>query len=460
MIDQFSSFQVGIRNGRLREAFISSAALAAFLVIAATATAQVKQKDLIGDAVSETGARYADVDEAIKRFTLNDVLGARTFLENAKRKDASLPPVDLLLAKLYFFANNVAAGRASLEKTALENPEDPEAYLILGEQALQQRRTIEADALFNRALELTAKFNANPKRKRKFEVTARGGRAAVAELRKDWIAATNDLRELLKLDPENANAHSRLGRALFMQEKFREGYDEFVAGRKIDKKLFDPYVSAALMYDQLGKNNEAQQAFDRAIAANKTDPNTLTAYAQWLIKTGSLEKAETVLAEARRANPGTLNLLILSGVAARMTKKMKPAEDYFVEALGIAPANGDVINQLALLLIEQNEQAKRERALQFAHMSTRLNAESADAYITLAWVLFQLGRAGEADEALRRGLQFGNPSPDSSYLIAKMLSESKPDAAKQILRNALDAENPGIFIYRKDAQALHDGLKG
>ena len=154
-----------------------------------------------------------------------------------------------------------------------------------------------------------------------------------------------------------------------MQKQYKPGYDEFVLAKKANKDSLEPYVAAALMYDQLKMTSETQQAFDRALAANKTDPSTLTAYAQWLIKTGSVDKAEAVLAEARKANPGNLNLLILSGVAARMAKKMKPAEDYFIEALGIAPANGDVINQLALLLIEQSDQAKRNRALQFANMS-------------------------------------------------------------------------------------------
>ena len=113
----------------------------------------------------------------------------------------------------------------------------------------------------------------------------------------------------------------------------------------------------------------------------------------------SLTKAEAMLAEARKANPGNLNLLILSGVAARMQKKMKPAEDYFVEAHGISPANGDVINQLALLLIEQADQAKRDRALQFASMSAQLNNQNPDAQITLAWVLYQFGRTGDAETA-------------------------------------------------------------
>ncbi|HEX3598625.1 MAG TPA: tetratricopeptide repeat protein [Lacipirellulaceae bacterium] len=414
---------------------------------------------LIGDSVSEIGNRYSDVDEAIKRFSNRDILAARQFLESAKKKDPNLPPVDLLLAKMYFLAGNAQSGRISLEKTAMDNPEDPEAYLILADQAMQQGRTIEADALYEMGMALSSKFSSNAKRKRNFEIRARSGRAGVAQRRKNWDAAVADLKALLVLDPENAAGHYRLGQCLFMQKQFRDGYDQFVAAKKADKDLPEPYVAAASMYDQLKMTSETQQAFERAMTANKTDPGTLTAYAQWLIKTGAVDKAEAILADARKANPGNLNLLILSGVAARMQKKMKPAEDYFVEALGIAPANADVINQLALLLIEQADQGKRNRALQFASMSAQLNNQSADAQITLAWVLYQLARMPEADTALRNGLQLGNLSPDSSYLLAKVLvDQNKADTAKQILSSALDNESPGIFIFRKDAQELMEKL--
>lgn len=451
-------------NGRSRAAMICIA-LTLMLTTAGTARAQqvLTTQMLIGDAVNtDSLARYTDIDEAIKRFINRDVLAARTFLETAKKKDPTLPPVELLMAKMWFLGGNAVAGRTSLEKTAAENPEDPEPYLILADQAMQQRHTIEADALYDKALELTTKFNGAPKRKRNFEIRVRFGRAGVAQLRKDWDVAASDLKALLKIDPENARAHYLLGQTLFMQQQFQAGYDEFVTAKAKDKDLLDPYVAAALMYDQLKMKDKAQQAFDRAMASSKTDPNTITPYVQWLIKSGSpasLDKAETLLGDARKASPGNLSLLILSGVAAHMTKKMKPAEDYFVEALGIAPANGDVINQLALLLIEQADQAKRARAGQFAGMSAQLNSQSADAQITFAWVLYQLGRVADAEGALRNGLQLGNPSPDSSYLVAKILvDQNKMDPAKQILKAALDTDSPGIFVYRQDAQDLYDKL--
>jgi tetratricopeptide (TPR) repeat protein len=406
------------------------------------------------------GGRYGDIDEAIKRFANRDVLGARTFLESANRKDPALPPPDLILAKMYFLSGNAAAGRASLERTAMESPGDPEAYLILADQAIQQRRLIEAESLYEKGLELAGKFTGNAKRKRNFEVRARTGRALVAEQRRNWSRATDDLKVLLKIDPDNATAHYRLGQALFMQKQYRDGYNEFVAARKLNKELPDPYVAAALMYSQLGQQSEAQQAFDRALKASSNDASTLTAYAQWLIRQGSIEKAESILDDARKASPDALNVWILSGVAARMNKKMKPAEDYFMEALRISPANGDTINQLALLLIEQGDQSKRQRALEFAGISSRLNNDSADAQVTLAWVLYQMGRANDAEQALRNGLQLGSLSPDSSFLVAKVLvDQNRADAAKQILKGALDAETPGIFVNRQEAQTLLETLE-
>jgi Tfp pilus assembly protein PilF len=416
---------------------------------------------LIGDSVSEIGNRYADVDEAIKRFANRDTLGARQFLESARRNDPTLPPTDLTLAKMFFLANNTAAGRQALEKTAMDYPGDPEAFLILADQAIRERRIIEAESLYDKALQLTEKFTENARRKRNLEIRARTGRALVAEQRKNWPAAAADLQALLKIDPDNAVAHYRLGVALFMQKKYKEGYDEFVTARKLDKNkaIPDPYAAAALMYDQLGMQNEAKTAFTRAYAANKNDPNTVTQYGQWLIKTGDIQQAEQVLSEGLKSNPDSLNLLILSGVAARMNKKMKPAEDYFVQAWGISPANVDVTNQLALLLIEQPDQSKRERAVQFAEISARLNNQSADAMVTLAWVYYQMGRVGDADAALRGAQQLGNISPDSSYLFAKIFVDQKrPEQAKMLLQDALAEKNPGIFINRQEAQALLETL--
>jgi predicted Zn-dependent protease len=246
MIEQSRLLPVPARGPgfRFRKEVIFTALILA-VTISGAARAQMTTKMLIGDAVSEIGSKHNDIDEAIKRFTNQDVLAARQFLDSAKKKDPNLPPVDLLLAKMYFLSNNAAAGRALLEKTALENPGDPEACLILAGQAAQQGRMIEASALYEQGLAMATKFSGNAKRKRNFEISARSGSALVAQHRKDWDTAVADLKALLQTDPDNAAGHLRLGQVLFMQKQFRQGYDEFVEAKKHDKNLPEPYLGCA-----------------------------------------------------------------------------------------------------------------------------------------------------------------------------------------------------------------------
>ena len=118
---------------------------------------------LIGDSVSEVGTRYADVDEAIKRFTNRDVSRAGNFSNRRNERTQVLPPVDLLLAKMYFLTQQ-RSGRPRLagKNGHGESRTIPKRYLILADQAMQQGRTIEAEALYDKGLRLTENFRATP----------------------------------------------------------------------------------------------------------------------------------------------------------------------------------------------------------------------------------------------------------------------------------------------------------
>jgi tetratricopeptide (TPR) repeat protein len=449
-----------IQHRTARHLFVGLAfALSLFAV--RLADAQVTTELLIGDSVSDVGTKYSDVDEAVKRFSNRDVLGARQFLESAARKHPNLPPVELMMAKMYFVSGNPAGAQMALEQTVLENPTDPEPYILLGDQAIAQGRTVDAEALYEKGLRLIADFQGNAKRKHNLVIKAHNGHALVAERRKNWEPAVADLQILLKEDPDNAAAHFRLGRALFMLKKQREGYEELVKAQKLDGELPHPQVSSALLYDQLGQRDEAAKSFESAVRADKTNLKTLIAYAQWLIQTGDPAKAELVLAQSRKIDPESVDALSLSGVAARMSKKMKPAEDYFVEALRLGPSNSGVINQLALLLVDQPDDAKRKRALDFAQINATLRPDSSEANITLSWVLYKLGRTRDANELFKKGVQMGGLTADSSYLVAQMLvDQNQKDVARQILERALDNSEGTLFIMRADAETLKDSLSG
>jgi Tfp pilus assembly protein PilF len=451
---------------RLVFAFAGCAIILSLAANNSFAQRAVTAKDLIGDAVPEVGAKHADIDEAIKRFGNRDPLGARAYLEEARKKDPTLPPSDITLAKMYFLAGNAASGRAAIETSTANFPNDPEPYLLFADQYFNQGNIIEADALYDKGMQLAERFNENQKRKRNFAIRARWGRSKIAERRKKWPEMTAELDALLKIDEHHAQAHYQRGIALCMQDKFPEGYKAFELAKKEDteKALPNPWVSTALMYDRLDRDQLSQRWFEEAIKQEPKDLFTITNYASWLMRAEKLGDAETRLAAARISHPEALEVFTLSGVAARMNNKPKEAEEFFVTALGKAPAHVGVMNQLATLLIGQDDEQKKVRALQFAAMNAKLNAESADANITLAWVNFKLGRVNEATTALRAGLQQGALSPDSSYLVAEIFSsQNRPEdveTSKRLLSEALASDKAGIFIHRKDAEELLKKLGG
>lgn len=453
-----------------RMAIAAFLALAIGIVAADRATAQITSKTLIGDAVSDPdNAKYSDVSEAIKRYANKDVLGAKQFLESAKRKDDRLPPVNLMMAKLYFLSRQNQNGLAALEATARDDPGDPEPYLLLADQAIAAQQAIQASALYDKAIELIDKYEDNPRRKRKFVIRAHAGRSAVLQRWQDWAQAEADIQKWLEADPDDANAYNRLGFVLFMQGRDEDGSKAFAKAKSLNDELPSPYVSEASMYQRLAMQaddeakeeeyqNKAEQSFMRAYQEDKESVTTLVAFSEYLIRTGQLDKAAKVLAAARAVDANSFQIQLLSGVLAQMSGDVDAAEKYYVQTLGLSPGNRDANNQLALLLVASDDDSTKARGEAIARNNAKLNPNSADVNMTLAWVLRQVGKGGEANEAYQKAIRQGTLSADSTLLLAKLLVEQKRgDVAKGLLENALKREQ-GIFVNRSQAEALLETL--
>lgn len=413
-------------------------------------------ENLIGDSVSKPDdSRYRNVGEAIRRFNNRDQLTARVLLESVVEKNPKLPPVGVLMAKMQLLAGNSSAVRPALEQAVQDDSsEDPEPFLLLAEEALAGNRTIEADALFDKAVALIQSYDSNSKRKRLFEIRAYKGAAVIAARRKNWDKAESALRSWIEQDPENASAHSQLGSVLFSLERERDGYEAFVKAKRLNEDLTSPNVAAALMYSRLGKNDKAMAAFDRAVREEPNDEQTLVAYAQALVKAGELSKAASVLKKARSAAPDSYTVWLLSGVAARMEGDPDAAEEHLTRAMSIAPSDRDVLNQLALVLIGSDASEDKRRAAQFAQMNQQLNPNNGDVNTTLAWVLYNTGRNRQATTALQQAVRGGALSPDGSFLLAKLLLARDDKAnAKRLIESALKNEQ-GIFVARAEAERI------
>ena len=354
------------------------------------APAQLTTEALIGEAVSLSNKSYPNVDNAVQRFRDGDVEGATILMEKAKAKHPKLPPVGIMMAKMQAAARNAAAVRIMLERTVIKHPNDPEAYLHLADQAFGGGRTVEAEALFEKAEALTQQFDENAKRKRSFEVRSIAGRARVAERWQQWDPAIELLKKWVEIDPDNAKARQRYGIVLFRLGKSSESFQQFSKARELDATSPHPDVLLGKLYAQKmdAENNEqARESFERAYAEEPANATTAQAYVEWLIQDDQLDKASQVSAKLLKRSPDSVGALIMDSIVSFMNGQSEKAEKSLQKVLSLDPSNATATNLLAQLLIERDDASAKDRALRYAQANAKLFPNSGQLNITLAWVL-------------------------------------------------------------------------
>ena len=446
---------------------IRRSSLLAVLVLAAVAAApearaQITAKTLIGKAVSDD-AQYKEIDNAITRFGDRDIDGCRAILERARNNNPKLPPPGVMMAMLWLNVNQLLPARAELEQTVAKFPSDPEPYLMLADLAFQDRRVTDSAVLFDRATQLTAAFDENPKRKRDFEIRCHAGTAAVAEARQQWETAQKFLKSWIGLDPDNAGAHFRLGNVLFRIGDEKAALAEFQEARKLDAKALQPELALARLYDEDRKKDVAKKWIELALKAAPQDPGVLLAAAQWYQGQSDLETAKGITEKVLAQDAKSLDGKIVRGVIARVARDYATAEKFFTEAHVQSPGNFAASNSLALVLIESESKESQQRAVEMAEANAARYRENSpqqvNALTTLAWVYYKLGRREDAEKILDQIARNNALTSDGAYYAAKLLADrGEKDRARKILEEVLT--NEAVFATRPDAMDLLKGLKG
>jgi predicted Zn-dependent protease len=439
---------------------------------------------LIGDAVDDADSpQYSDVGTAISRFASREANGlkeARDLLTEARTKHPELPPVEVLMAKLFITVQRVDLAANELEQAVRRSPKDPEPYLMFADRAILDRppRVTDAEVLYQRADSLTREFKENNKRKQNFEKRVLNGLAFVAESRSQWSTAESLLRRLIAADPKNASAHQRLGGVLFQQAtpgdntKIGESYKSYATAVQHDPKAIKPYVALGRLFEQAAlvarnandnakfkaNRDRARDSFARATSGADADLSSILAAATWALQTSDLPLAKQYADLAMKKDVNSVDAKLVGALVARFAEDIPTAERYLNEAFLQAPGSFPVSNQLALVLIESPDKSKKDRALQLAEVNFRQYQQNAEAASTLGWIYYKLNRAAEAVRFLEAVANARALTPDSAYYVAVIFHDQGRHAdAMAILQQAL--ANPQPFANRQNAEDLMEKVR-
>ena len=430
------------------------------------------------------------IDKALKEF------------HEASLKYPKLPTEYMIMYGIFAQAANgnpanANAARYWLEQAAQKTPSDPEPWVVLGGMALNEGRMAEAELDFAKAKELLGSYK-NEQRKGFIQNQALSGMVTVAERRERWSEAQKLLEDFLKAEPNDIGALQRLARAKFWQRNPQEAYADLKKAKEIDLakvandktgKTHEQMLPAAAMmaqyYDEFertqkytGKNPNAEKFFKYAWEHSPDDLRLRVVVAQWALENGDLalakeqakqalriEAKDQELPVAKQRYPHSTAGRMLSGFVAVWEKNWPEAENYFEKVFLEAPNDFNVKNNLALTLVEQDDAAKKNRALDYAMGNYKDNKDNqqkyAEAASTLSWVCFRRGDYDTAGKAMEQALSAagGNVSnADTATYLAYILSHNnRKYNAKQLLETFLNSGRP--FTMKPEAKELYEKVK-
>jgi len=394
-----------------------------------------------------------ELQQAAEHFQKQEYQRSWDLLVAARKKYSYLPPPRLMLARFFLVHDLLPPARVAMEQAAAEEPEYPGVYLTLAELALAERRVTDALVHFEKAGQLVQTGKWPDNQRIGFSVQVQSGLASVAEARQDWRSAARYLAAWLEMQPGSGRARYRLARALFAQGDLAAARTHLEKAAKDDPLLEPAPVAMAWFHTHQGSAQKARDLIQRAAADAPNDARTRIAAATWFLYHREPDGAKPHAAAAERLDPKSKQASLIVAAVARHLRDYTAAESR-LEALHRAePGDLDVANQLALVLAEQADEAKRRRALDLAEATAKSHPGSAEAMATLGWVCYRLGRLADAEQALRAARAGASTRPDTAYYLARVLAERGQRAeAGKLLKQALDA--PGTFVFYSDAKRL------
>ncbi|MCY2964735.1 MAG: tetratricopeptide repeat protein [Planctomycetota bacterium] len=133
---------------------------------------------------------------------------------------------------------------------------------------------------------------------------------------------------------------------------------------------------------------------------------------------------------------------LLAAIVCRQLADYATAEKHLQRLFDDNPTDFQVVNLLALVLIEQPREADQRRALQLAQLNLQRYPQSNEARATLGWIQLRQGKLDEASEALQGAVAQGAVSPDTAYYIARRhakLEDRRDERVKPVAQIAVQA---------------------
>ena len=218
---------------------------------------------------------------------------------------------------------------------------------------------------------------------------------------KKWEEAEKGFRELL--DMKNS-----------LPEVFRKTLDK---GLEIPKD-FMYWNGIAFSTENLGKLEEAEEAYRKSIELNPEEFHTWYFFAGFLSNQGKLQEAEAMYREAVKLEPKHSAAWCDLGACIANQGRITEAEKVYQKAIKLNPKE---LNTLYYFVEFLSNQGKYKEAEAMIREALKLEPKNSNIWCELGACLVKQGKIEEAEDPLKKALKFDSSNQHARELLKRCL---------------------------------------
>ena len=297
-------------------------------------------------------------------------------------------------------------------------PDEAAALNLLGAIRAKQGKLDEAEAFFSRAVRSDQGLTG-----------AHMNLAYLYLLKGEPEKTAAELKEVLRLEPANAEAGYRLAWLLLSQGRF----DECIG--LVEKLRRTQALSAPLLgvlgeaYLKKGDKGEAVSALKKAVELKPDEPSYHFALGgAWLSHPPDLQEAETSFRHFLKLRPDDAQGQMHLGYVLLKQKKHAEAREWLERSTGKGVGTPEAFYYLGLIAQGQGEDA---RAVGLFEKAAGLAPTFAHAHIALGSIYLKLKDYARAQQALETGVKLAPEDSKAHYNLAMLYARLKnPERAR------------------------------
>jgi Flp pilus assembly protein TadD len=259
-----------------------------------------------------------------------------------------------------------------------------------------------------------------------------------------WVEAEIEYRKALKLEPDNAVCHTKIGRALERRGKWLEAGDEFRFVSNWNKwDEIEAYYRRALQLEpgvafrhaelgfalmQLKKWKEAEAEYREALKLESSNAYYHWSLAQALGKQEKYVETESESREAVRLQPQNAWFHYTLGLILYRQKKWKEAESEYKQAIQLSPNIQHFHNNLGVTLATQGKLIEAEAEYRRA---IEIEPEIHLFHGNLGNILSRQGKYAEAELAYKESIRLTSDDPNYQEQLKKYQESLKEIQSKK-----------------------------